>query len=137
MENKRIALVTGANKGIGLEIARQLAEAGVHVIIGARNAARARTAVNDLVAKKLVAQSVPIDLDDLDTVATAAARIRSEHGKLDILVNNAGIFDFADGPPSQASIAAVRRTIEVNFIGALAVTQAMLPLLKEAPLAAL
>jgi NAD(P)-dependent dehydrogenase (short-subunit alcohol dehydrogenase family) len=133
MKNERVALVTGANKGIGLEIARQLAQAGVLVIIGARNDERGRQAVADLGSQSLVAQSLRLDLDDLSNVEAAAATIRSEHGKLDILVNNAGIFDFADAPPSSASIDAVRRVMEINFIGALAVTQAMLPLLKEAP----
>lgn len=133
MQRERIALVTGANKGIGLEIARQLAEAGVHVIIGARNDERGRAAVDDLASQNLIVQSVRLDLDDLASVEAAAAMIREEHGKLDILVNNAGIFDFSDAPPSSASIEAVRRVMDINFIGALAVTQAMLPLLKEAP----
>ncbi|WEZ85519.1 SDR family oxidoreductase (plasmid) [Rhizobium sp. 32-5/1] len=133
MQKERIALVTGANKGIGLEIARQLAEAGIHVIIGARENQRGRAAVEDLASQKLIAQSIRLDLDDLASVEAAAATIRSEHGKLDILVNNAGIFDFADAPPSSASIQAVRRVMDINFIGALAVTQAMLPLLREAP----
>lgn len=133
MQRERIALVTGANKGIGLEIARQLAEAGVHVIIGARNDERGRAAVDDLASQNLIVQSVRLDLDDLASVEAAAATIREEHGKLDILVNNAGIFDFSDAPPSSASIEAVRRVMDINFIGALAVTQAMLPLLKEAP----
>jgi NAD(P)-dependent dehydrogenase (short-subunit alcohol dehydrogenase family) len=133
MQRERIALVTGANKGIGLEIARQLAEAGVHVIIGARNDERGRAAVDDLASQNLIVQSVRLDLDDLASVEAAAATIREEHGKLDILVNNAGIFDFSDAPPSSASIEAVRRVMDINFIGALAVTQAMLPLLKKAP----
>ena len=133
MQKERIALVTGANKGIGLEIARQLAEAGLHVITGARDNARGRAAVEDLASQKLIAQFIRLDLDDLASVEAAAATIGSEHGKLDILVNNAGIFDFADAPPSSASIEAVRRVMNINFIGALAVTQAMLPLLKEAP----
>lgn len=133
MQRERIALVTGANKGIGLEIARQLAETGVHVIIGARNDERGRAAVDDLASQNLIVQSVRLDLDSLASVEAAAATIREEHGKLDILVNNAGIFDFSDAPPSSASIEAVRRVMDINFIGALAVTQAMLPLLKEAP----
>jgi NAD(P)-dependent dehydrogenase (short-subunit alcohol dehydrogenase family) len=133
MQNERVALVTGANKGIGLEIARQLAQAGVHVIVGARDEGRARAAVNDLASQNLVAEFVRIDLDDLASTDAAATKIKAEHGKLDILVNNAGIFDFADAPPSKASIDAVRRVMEVNFIGALAVTQAMLPLLRQAP----
>ncbi|MET3649029.1 SDR family oxidoreductase [Phyllobacterium ifriqiyense] len=132
MQQKRVALVTGANKGIGLEIARQLAEADVDVIIGSRDTERGRAAVEALASQKLVAQFVRVDLDDLASVEAAATTIRSDHGKLDILVNNAGIFDFADAPPSTASIEAVRRVMDINFIGALAVTQAMLPLLREA-----
>lgn len=132
-EDQRIALVTGGNKGIGLEIARQLAQAGIHVIIGARDESRARTALDDLAAGGLPVQSVPLDLDSKMSIADAAATIGEEHGRLDILINNAGVFDFTDGPPSTASLAAVRRVINTNFLGTLAVTQAMLPLLRVAP----
>jgi NAD(P)-dependent dehydrogenase (short-subunit alcohol dehydrogenase family) len=130
-ETTRIALVTGANKGIGLEIARQLGEAGVHVIVGSRDPARGRAAADLLVSKGLAAQSARIDVTDADTIVAAAATIQAEHGRLDILVNNAGIVDAADGPPSLSSPEAVRRIMETNFIGALAVTQAMLPLLRR------
>ncbi|MCF8480198.1 MAG: SDR family oxidoreductase [Rhodospirillum sp.] len=127
----RIALVTGANKGIGLEIARQLAQAGVTVIIGARDPGRARAAVEDLLSQGLAARSVRIDLTDPESIAAAAEMIRAEHGKLDILVNNAGIVDADDGPPSHSLPDAVRRIMETNFVGTLAVTQAMLPLLRR------
>lgn len=130
---KRVALVTGANKGIGLEIARQLAQTGVRVIIGARDVERAKLAVDALRSEGLEADGLRLDLDDHTTIGAAAASIGNEHGKLDILVNNAGIFDFNDAPPSSASLDAVRRVLEVNFIGALAVSQAMLPLLRSAP----
>lgn len=133
MDTKRIALVTGANKGIGLEVARQLAQAGVHVLIGARNEERGRAALENLGAQGLIAQSVRLDLEDHSSIAAAAAAIETEHGKLDILVNNAGIFDFSDAPPSKASLDAVRRVMDTNFLGTLAVTQAMLPLLRKAP----
>jgi NAD(P)-dependent dehydrogenase (short-subunit alcohol dehydrogenase family) len=132
MAETRIALVTGANKGIGLEIARQLARAGVHVIIGARDDGRASAAVDDLAAQALAAQSVRLDVNDQASISAAASMIEQAHGKLDILVNNAGIFDHGDSPPSTASIEAVRRVLETNFIGTLAVTQAMLPLLRAA-----
>ena len=132
-DHQLVALVTGANKGTGLEIARQLAQAGVRVIVGARDDGRARAATDDLAAQGLEATSVRLDLDDEDSIADAAAAIGAEHGRLDILVNNAGIFDPADGPPGTASLAAVRRTMATNFFGALAVAQAMLPLLRAAP----
>lgn len=129
----RIALVTGANKGIGLEIARQLAQAGVFVIIGVRDPARAKAALENLSSEGLDAQSVAIDLNDPASIAAAAEKIESEHGRLDILVNNAGIADAGDGPPSTSSIEAVRRIMETNFVGTVAVTQAMLPLLRQSP----
>ncbi|MGV7206987.1 SDR family oxidoreductase [Oxalobacteraceae bacterium A2-2] len=131
----RVALVTGANKGIGLEIARQLAQAGVTVIIGARDAERAKAALASLASQGLAAQSVELDLNAPATIASAAEAIRTEHGRLDILVNNAGIVDAADGPPTTSSVEAVRRIMETNFIGTLAVTQAMLPLLRSSPAA--
>ncbi|MGG1947407.1 SDR family NAD(P)-dependent oxidoreductase [Trinickia sp. NRRL B-1857] len=127
----RIALVTGANKGIGLEIARQLAQAGVHVVLGVRNAQRAGVAVDDLSSQGLSVEAVPLNIDDKASIAAAADSILTKHGKLDILVNNAGIVDAADGPPSTASPDAAKRILETNFIGTLAVTQAMLPLLHK------
>ncbi|MFC4174155.1 SDR family oxidoreductase [Microvirga sp. GCM10011540] len=135
VKTNRIALVTGANKGIGREIARQLAQGGVFVIIGARDPARAKWAVEDLSSQGLPAQSVQLDLNDDVSITAAAERIRAEHGRLDILVNNAGIVDAADGPPSMSSPEAVRRIMDTNFVGTLAVTQAMLPLLRQSPAA--
>jgi NAD(P)-dependent dehydrogenase (short-subunit alcohol dehydrogenase family) len=130
-DGNRIALVTGANKGIGFEIARQLAQAGVFVIIGARDPARASTAVDNLARQGLALKALRIDLNDEASINNAAATIGAEHGRLDILVNNAGIVDIADGPPSVGSLDAARRILDTNFIGTLAVTQAMLPLLRK------
>ena len=127
----RIALVTGANKGIGLEIARQLAQAGITVIIGARDPGRAGAAVSGLSAAGLAVRSVVLDLTDLPGIVAAADRIRTEYGRLDILVNNAGIVDAEDGPPTSGSPEAVRRIMDTNFVGTLAVTQVMLPLLRR------
>ena len=135
MTEKRVALVTGANKGIGLEVARQLAQAGVHVILRARDAQRGRSAVQGLKAQGLAVSAVALDLHSQPSITAAAAAIGSEHGRLDILVNNAGVFEPSDGPPSKASLDAVRRVMETNFFGTLAVTQAMLPLLRAAPAA--
>ena len=131
MTQKRIALVTGGNKGIGLEIARQLAQSGLQVIIGCRDEARAAAALADLAGDGLAVTRIPLNLLDHATITAAAAQIQQDHGRLDVLVNNAGIFDFADGTPGQTSLDAVRKVMEVNFIGTLAVTQAMLPLLRN------
>lgn len=103
------------------------------VILGARDPARAQSAMDDLAAQGLKARTVQLDLTDEASIVAAASIIGEDHGRLDILVNNAGIFDFADAPPSTASLAAVRRVMDTNFIGTLAVTQAMLPLLRKAP----
>jgi NAD(P)-dependent dehydrogenase (short-subunit alcohol dehydrogenase family) len=135
MTQKRIALITGANKGIGLEIARQLAQAGVDVIVGARDASRMATAIADLSAQGLAAQSLSIDLLNHASITAAAQVIEAQYGRLDILVNNAGIVDAADGPPSTSSAEAACSIMNTNFVGTLAVTQAMLPLLRKAPAA--
>ncbi|MDO6966816.1 SDR family oxidoreductase [Rhizobium alvei] len=126
----KIALVTGANKGIGREIARQLAEAGVTVIMGARVLRLGQAATRELTEAGLKAESIELDINKENTIASAANTILAKYGRLDILVNNAGIVDAEDGPPSKATAAAVRRLIETNFIGTLCVTQAMLPLLR-------
>ncbi|MDF2797462.1 MAG: Short-chain dehydrogenase/reductase [Devosia sp.] len=131
MREQKVALVTGANKGIGFEIARQLAKSGVHVLLGARDLARGQQAVASLASIDLEVEAIEIDLNDGKTMTAAAQAIGGRHGRLDILVNNAGIVDAQDGPPSVATIDAVRRLMETNFIGTLAMTQAMLPLLRR------
>jgi NAD(P)-dependent dehydrogenase (short-subunit alcohol dehydrogenase family) len=129
----KIALVTGANKGIGYEVARQIGAAGFTVLIGARNHAAGEQAAAKLTAEGLTVRLLAIDISDHASVASAAATITSEFGRLDILVNNAGISDRGDGSPSSAGLDAVERTMRTNFLGAVAVTQAMLPLLRKSP----
>lgn len=128
---KKVALVTGANKGIGLEIARQLAQSGIKVLLGARDTTRGQRAAAALASDGLDVEAVAIDLNDEKTIAATAAAVASRYGRLDILVNNAGIIDAEDGPPSVGSVTAARRLMETNFLGTLAVTQAMLPLLRK------
>jgi NAD(P)-dependent dehydrogenase (short-subunit alcohol dehydrogenase family) len=129
--SKRIALVTGANKGIGFEIARQVGKSGACVLVGARNPAMGEAAAATLKGEGVEARFINIDLVQPATIQAAAAAILTDYGRLDILVNNAGIADRSDGPPSTASIDAVRRVFETNFFGTLMVTQAMLPLLRK------
>jgi NAD(P)-dependent dehydrogenase (short-subunit alcohol dehydrogenase family) len=127
----RIGLITGANKGIGLEIARQVGEAGHRVLLGARDMSLGEAAAAMLKAEGIDVRFIHIDLTKPATIQAAAATIEADYGRLDVLVNNAGIADRADGPPSKTSIDAVRRIFDTNFLGTLAVTQAMLPLVRK------
>jgi NAD(P)-dependent dehydrogenase (short-subunit alcohol dehydrogenase family) len=127
----KLALITGANKGIGHEVARQLGKEGVTVLVAARNAELGEAAAAKLKAAGADAHFIELDVTKPETIAKAAETIRSNYGKLDILVNNAGITAKTDGPPGVADPEAVRRILEVNFFGVLAVTQAMLPLVRK------
>jgi NAD(P)-dependent dehydrogenase (short-subunit alcohol dehydrogenase family) len=129
----RVALITGANKGIGFEIARQIGRAGATVLVGARNPAAGDQAVAALRSEDVAAHPLTLDVREPGSIAEAAAAIGADHGRLDILVNNAGITDPADGLPSSAALAAIERIWRTNFLGAVAVTQAMLPVLRRAP----
>lgn len=129
--DKRIALVTGANKGIGFEIARQLGQAGATVLMAARDNTRGQMAASLLQQEGLTVQYIPLDVTDAANIENAAQWIGARHKKLDILVNNAGISDAADGQPTSGSIEAARRLLETNFFGALTGTQAMLALLRN------
>ncbi len=133
--SKRIALVTGANKGIGFEVSRGLAQADLTVLMAARNPDLGQAAAASLRAEGLDVRFLELDVVSPATIETAAAMIATEFQRLDVLVNNAGINVPGDGPPSIADLAAVRRVLETNFLGALAVAQAMLPLLRKAPAA--
>src|SRR5216683_1084926 len=97
-QSKRIALVTGANKGIGLEVARGLGKAGLIVLVGARNAGLGQAATNALKAEGADARYIELDVVHPATIEAAAAAIGAEFQRLDVLVNNAGINDPGDGP---------------------------------------
>ena len=126
----KVALITGANKGIGLEIARQLGTQGITVLIGSRDLNRGREAAEKLGGEKIDAHAVLLDVTQQDTIEAAANQIESEFGKLDILVNNAGI-GIDNAPPSALDMEVLRRTFDTNFFGVFAVTKAMLPLLSK------
>lgn len=133
------ALVTGANRGIGKEAARQLAERGYFVWLGARSEAQGRAAEAELRGDGLDVRWLALDVADDASVAAAAARVVDQTPALDALVNNAAISrERADGAalpyaPSQMPMANLRETFDVNFFGAVAVTQAFLPALRAAP----
>jgi NAD(P)-dependent dehydrogenase (short-subunit alcohol dehydrogenase family) len=136
---KKIALVTGANKGIGFEVARRLAMSGCTVLLGARNPALGKEAAAKLKLEldRGDVRYLAIDLEDSVMIATAAQAIDADFGHLDILVNNAGMVGEGDGLPSTCSLNAIERAFRVNFLGSVAVTQAMLPLLRKAPSASI
>jgi NAD(P)-dependent dehydrogenase (short-subunit alcohol dehydrogenase family) len=131
LENKKVALVTGANKGIGFEVARQLAEQGMTVLLGARNVERGEEAAAKLRDENFDAQFIRLDIGDAATHQSAAQFIEEKFGKLDVLVNNAGIALDAGEKPSEVSQDLLRQTFDTNFFGAIAVTQAFLPLIKK------
>ena len=129
---KKVALITGANKGIGFEVARQIAKAGWTVLAAARSEELGRQAVAKLQAEGLDVQFIRIDLDAPESAITAAETTHEQFGKLDLLINNAGVASQGDGPPSKVDLGAVKKTMGTNFIGTVAVTQAMIPLLQAA-----
>jgi NAD(P)-dependent dehydrogenase (short-subunit alcohol dehydrogenase family) len=132
MSPKKIALITGANKGIGLETARQLAKEGITVLAGARDEAKARQAAAELTKEGLDVQGIVVDVNDEGSIQKAAARIERDYGRLDILVNNAGVMlDDREKKPSEQSLEAWRKTFETNLFGLVATTQALLPLLRK------
>jgi NAD(P)-dependent dehydrogenase (short-subunit alcohol dehydrogenase family) len=130
MPDRRVAVVTGANKGIGFEIARQLAREGIIVYLGARDEARGRAAAEKLRAEGLDARPLRLDVTDDRSVAAAASALEKDAGRLDVLVNNAGVA-LDDAPPSRLSGEVLRRTYETNVFGVVRVTQAFLPLLRR------
>ena len=131
-----IALITGANKGIGYETARLLGAQGATVLAAARDDARGRDTERRLRAGGADARFVPLDVTDEKSALRAAEWIDGEYGHLDVLINNAGIARAdADWRPSATRLAMLREVYETNVFGVVAVTNAMLPLLRRAPAA--
>ncbi|WP_340377514.1 SDR family oxidoreductase [Streptomyces sp. SS7] len=131
MSEQRIALVTGANKGIGYEIAAGLGARGWSVGVGARDARRGADAVATLRAAGADAFAVPLDVTDDDSVTAAARLIEERAGRLDVLVNNAGVAGGRAQEPSALDLGTVRGLVETNVLGVVRVTNAMLPLLRR------
>ncbi|WP_426284560.1 SDR family oxidoreductase [Luteibacter sp. E-22] len=133
---QKVALVTGATRGIGQETVRQLAEAGVTTLLAGRDPARTQAAADKLKAEGLPVEPITLDVTNADTIQKAVAEVKARFGKLDILVNNAGIVvdDFAKAP-SEQTLDAWRETFDTNLFAVVEVTKAFLPLLKAAPAA--
>ena len=134
MNKTKTVLVTGANKGIGREVARRLAELEMTVLVGARDRERGEAAVEGLRKTSRDVHLVSLDVADEQSVARAAAEVAERFGKLDVLVNNAGIAVGAAAPSSQR-VEAMRQIFATNVFGAVSVTQAFLPLLEKSPAA--
>ncbi|WP_020139796.1 SDR family oxidoreductase [Streptomyces sp. 351MFTsu5.1] len=131
MSEKTIALVTGANKGIGYEIAAGLSALGWSVGVGARDEQRGSDAVAKLRAAGGDAFAVPLDVTDDESVTAAARLVEERAGRLDVLVNNAGVAGGWPEEPSTVDLETVRRLVETNVMGVIRVTNAMLPLLRR------
>jgi len=139
MQSKRIALITGANQGVGLQVAKELVANGLTALVGSRNFERGEAAAKDIGSGAIAVQ---LDVTDPASIAAAAERIRKEFGRLDLLVNNAAISNTTKGNSSlqeyakitlasNASLDEIRAVWETNVFGVLAVYQEMLPLLRE------
>jgi len=132
MTTTKTALVTGGNRGIGHEIARQLAETGHEVWLGSRDEKRGEEAAEKLRANGHKVHVLPLDVTDDASVAQAAKSLAAQTGKLDVLVNNAGIAEGFDFEPASEPINNIKQVYEVNVFGPIRVTQAFVPLLKAA-----
>ncbi|WP_166982904.1 SDR family NAD(P)-dependent oxidoreductase [Paramicrobacterium fandaimingii] len=141
MTNNPVALITGANKGIGHQTAKDLAAHGFTVLVGSRDLDRGLAAAADITGD---AVAVQLDVTDHASVDAAAKRIRREFGRLDVLVNNAGVSFIGDsetplqerassGLLTQVPLDIARQIYEINVFGVIAITQALLPLLRETP----
>jgi NAD(P)-dependent dehydrogenase (short-subunit alcohol dehydrogenase family) len=136
MTDKKVAFITGANRGIGFETARGLGEKGVTVVLGARDQKKGDEAAQKLKAKGFDAVALKFDVNDPADHAKARDFIGKEYGKLDILINNAGVWlepqDMANRT-SEVSAEILRKTFDANFFNLIALTQTLLPLVRKAP----
>src|SRR5882672_1259313 len=131
MSSKKIALVTGANKGIGFETARQLAAKGITVLLGARDEKRGLEAAETLKKEGLDVQFLQLDVNDPASQDNAAKFIADKFGKLDILINNAGVARDFQVPASKGTAEQWRETFETNLFSLISLTQKLLPLVKK------
>jgi NAD(P)-dependent dehydrogenase (short-subunit alcohol dehydrogenase family) len=129
MSEKRLAVVTGGNKGIGLELCRQLARLDIDVILTARNKERGQSAVQQLAGEGLAVNFHQLDVADQNSVRRLARHLADEHGRLDILINNAAILIDRGMKVLEMDVTIVRQTMETNFYGPLRLCQMLVPLM--------
>jgi NAD(P)-dependent dehydrogenase (short-subunit alcohol dehydrogenase family) len=130
----KIALVTGSNRGIGLEITRQLAEKGIRVVLSGRDHAAVTDAAANLCSTGLDVEGLQLDVTDSQSIAAAAAELDTKYGRLDILVNNAAIrIEEYGKQPSEQSLGEWRETFDTNLFGLVEVTLAVLPMIRRSP----
>ncbi len=127
---KRVALITGANQGIGFETARQLGKRGITVFVGSRDKQRGQKAVETLRGEGADARLIVLDVTKQSEIDAAATQVGRDFGKLDILVNNAGIL-LETVSPSECEVENLRKTFDTNVVGLFAITKAFLPLLRK------
>jgi NAD(P)-dependent dehydrogenase (short-subunit alcohol dehydrogenase family) len=131
MAEERIALVTGGNRGIGLEICRQLGKLGIRVLLGSRDLAKGRAAAEELIAAKLSVEAMELDVSDDKSIRECMDRIRNDIGRLDILVNNAGIMvEESDADPGE-ELQIIRDTMQTNVYGPLLLSRLAIPIMKS------
>lgn len=135
MSEARIALVTGANKGLGFETSRQLSQQGIKVLMGSRSITRGRKAVRSLLDEGRDVELIHLDVTKTDHITQAEKYIKEKYGRLDILINNAGMVhpEESSTANSAATVSpkALRATFDVNFFGLVELTQSLLPLIRK------
>lgn len=133
MSSKKVALISGANKGIGFETARQLGQKGITVILGARDLAKGQAAAEQLKKEGIDTRAVKFDVVNPADITAGVEKVEKEFGKLDILINNAGIMLEGIGGNNSSTVSEeiLRKTFDTNFFSAISVTRAFLPLLKK------
>jgi len=128
--NSRVALITAGTKGIGLEVARQLAQKGIEVLIGSLDEIRGEKIAEQLASENLPVTYIQIDVTNQATIDLAVTEVANAYGRLDILINNSGVY-LKEPRPSELTLDMLRQNFEVNLFGAFSVTKAFLPLLRQ------
>lgn len=131
MNKSKIVLITGGNKGIGFETARQLGNMGYEILIGARSEEKGHEAVTRLETENIKAKTVVLDVTKPSSVLSAVELIEQEYGYLDILINNAGVFFEGNTSPRELELSVLKNTYETNVFGVFSVITALLPLLQK------